>query len=123
MGARRFDDLIAWRLANELKESVIAFIAKQPACRDRDSCDQIRKSASSAPANVSEGFGRYYPREFARFLRIAIGSLQETLNHLEDAHKRGYLNDAEHDRLRRLCLRTIKAANRFIAYLLRAKPS
>jgi hypothetical protein len=54
MGAKRFEDLIAWQRANELKENVLAFIAKPPASNDRDYCDQIRKSARSAPANISE---------------------------------------------------------------------
>jgi hypothetical protein len=38
----------------------------------------------SAPRNIAEGFGRYDPREFARYLRIARASLMETRNHLND---------------------------------------
>src|SRR6266496_912433 len=45
-------------------------------------CNQIRESSRSARKNISEGFGRYYPKEFARFLRNANGSLHETKDHL-----------------------------------------
>ncbi|HEX3701681.1 MAG TPA: four helix bundle protein [Vicinamibacterales bacterium] len=71
MGVRRFEDLIAWQLAYELQQQVFAFTASLPAVRDFKFCDQIRDSSRSAPRNIAEGFGRYYPKAFIRFLRIA----------------------------------------------------
>jgi four helix bundle protein len=43
---------------------------------------QIRRSASSIPANIAEGCGRDGEKEFARFLQIAFGSASETDYHL-----------------------------------------
>jgi len=63
--------------------------------------------------------GRYYPKEFARFL-IAIGSLHETKTHLHDGYARHYLSETKYEQLIRLTLRAIKAGNRFLAYLLRS---
>jgi four helix bundle protein len=82
---------------------------------------KFAKSSRSARKNISEGFGRYYPGEFARFLRTAVGSLHETKDHLLEWHVCKYLDDADYERLLRLALRAIKAANRFIAYLRHAK--
>ena len=48
-----------------------------------------------APANIAEGFGRFSPREFARFLRIARGSLLETRNHVLKAKANGYVTDED----------------------------
>jgi four helix bundle protein len=121
MVARRFEDLIVWQLAYKLQQGVFAFTSKAPASRDFKYCDQIRESSRSARKNISEGFGRYYPGEFARFLRTAVGSLHETKDHLLEGHDCKYLDDAEYERLLRLALRAIKAANRFIAYLRHAK--
>jgi four helix bundle protein len=121
MAVRRFEDLAAWQLADQLKEEVFAFTAGYPASRDYKYCDQIRESARSAARNIAEGFGRYYHREFAHFLRIASASLQETKNHLRDARARGYLSNVEYRRLEALTLRAIKATNRFIAYLVRSE--
>ena len=43
---------------------------------------QIRRSASSIPANIAEGYGRRYTREYVRFLNIAQGSINELETHL-----------------------------------------
>ena len=121
MIARRFEDLIVWQLAYKIQQGVFAFTSKPPASKDFKYCNQIRESSRSARKNISEGFGRFYPKEFARFLRNAGGSLHETKDHLLEGHKSKYLSDAEFERLFRLTLRAIKGCNRFIAYLRTAK--
>lgn len=122
MGVRRFEDLIAWQLSRELRDEVVAFSARDPACRDRKFCDQILGSARSAPSNIAEGFARFSPREFGRFLSIAAGSLQETRNHLIEAHQRGFLPQSEFERLTRLSLRAFKAVTQLKQYLRKARP-
>lgn len=39
---------------------------------------QLLRSASSVSANIEEGYGRGYGKDYARFLRIAHGSARET---------------------------------------------
>jgi four helix bundle protein len=114
---KRFQDLDAWRLANELKNCIYAVIERPSVRRDFKFCDQIRESARSAPRNIAEGFARYRPREFARFLSIALGSLGETQNHLIDARDQGYLDDAQWDQLTNLTSRAIGASVRLQQYL------
>ena len=112
-----FRDLVAWQLSHELKCEVFAFTSTGAASRDFRYRDDIRGSSASAPANIAEGFGRFRPLEFARFLGIAKGSLQETRNHLIDGRDRGYLEDRLCSRLTNLS----RAAERTTANLLRAK--
>jgi four helix bundle protein len=109
VGVRRFEDLIAWQLADELHREVLAFTAIPPAANDRDFCNQIRSATRSAKTNTSEGFGRYYRQEFIRFLRIAAASLLETKNHLHEAIHRQFLTRAKYVELIRLTLRAFKA--------------
>jgi four helix bundle protein len=55
---------------------------------------QLRRSAQSIPANIAEGYGRYYYQENIHFCYIARGSLEETLSHLSLAHELGMIPDA-----------------------------
>jgi four helix bundle protein len=88
-GVRSFSDLDAWKLANALKLGVYALLQRPSVQRDHDFHDQIRDAAASAPRNIAEGFGRFQPRDFSQYLRIANGSLHETSNHLRDVSTAG----------------------------------
>lgn len=53
---------------------------------------QIRRAASSIPANIAEGWGRQSTGDYVRFLRIAQGSLKETETHLILSNRVGLLS-------------------------------
>ena len=102
MGVRDFRELVCWQLSYELKCEVLAFIENGPASKDFKYRDQIKDSAFSAPSNIAEGFGRFRPGDFARYLEIARASLIETRNHLIDGRDRGYLANPLYSRLQNL---------------------
>ena len=52
---------------------------------------QLRRSCQSVPANIAEGYGRYYYQDNIRFCYIARGSLEETFSHLTLARELDYL--------------------------------
>lgn len=54
---------------------------------------QLRRAASSVPANIAEGCGRGGTRELRRFLIVASGSASELEYHLLLAKDLGYLSD------------------------------
>jgi four helix bundle protein len=122
MGARHFDELDAWKLANELKLLVYRLIDRPAVARDFDFRDQIRDSAASAPRNIAEGFGRYQPLDFRQFLRIANASLFETSNHLRDGVDRGYFTTQEIADPQVLAKRASAATTRLMKYLKTATP-
>ena len=111
------EDLDAWKLSEELKDRVFEIIVRPATARDRDFCDDLRRSARSAPANLAEGFYRFRPRDNARFVRIALGSLGETMNHLGHARKQKYITADEYAVLCRLNRRAIGASKAYVKYL------
>src|SRR5690348_16760772 len=56
---------------------------------------QIRRSASSIPANIAEGHGRENTQSFVQYLRIAQGSLKELETHLLLSERVGLLNSKQ----------------------------
>jgi four helix bundle protein len=113
----RYEDLVCWQLASELKRQVYALFAQSRVRRDFDFCNQIKRSASSAPANIAEGFAIFRHPESARYARIARASLVETQNHLGDGVDRGYWTNAEIEQLLKIADRAIGATTRWLAYL------
>jgi len=77
----------------------------------------MRDSARGGPRAIAEGFGRFRPADFARYLDYARGSLIETQNHLDDALDCRYLEPEEHVSLYRLADRTIGATTNLHRYL------
>jgi four helix bundle protein len=117
MIARRFEDLVVWQLSVALRRLVYRFTRAGPAAKDFLFRDQIRDSAASAPRNISEGFKRFDPPEFANFLKIALASLTETQNHLLHGREEKYLTDDEFTEAWRLNCRALRAGNRLHASL------
>jgi four helix bundle protein len=102
MGVGRFEDLYAWQLAVQLREGVIAVCENPRVARDFKFCDAFREAARSAPNLIAEGFGRYGPREFRRYLTMARAELLEVQNDLLDLKSRRWISDDEVERLRDL---------------------
>ena len=81
-----FRKLDVWTRAHELTMQVYQ-ATDTPADRAFPGLNaQIRRAASSIPANIAEGCGHSSQAEFARFLQHAVGSAQELQYHLLLAH-------------------------------------
>ncbi len=116
-GFRSFREFGAWQLAYALWQAVVPLCHRAQAAHDFRLLTQVREAARSGPRNIAEGYGRYRPREFAQFVRIARGSEVELLNHFQEAFDSGYLTDAERRDLEHAAKKAIKAANGLIRYL------
>ncbi len=121
MGVRQFSDLDAWKLSVELKRNVYRLAAIDAVRRDRVYCEQLTTAAASAPANIAEGFARFQHADFMRFLRIAIGSLDELENHLIDGVDRGHFPASEIESAQVLKRRSAAAIASLIRYLRQSK--
>jgi len=85
----------ACQLRNELHERLNGL----PRSWSIKSADQANRSSSSVSANIAEGFAkRFYRKDFVHFLNIALGSCDETQDHIRALFADDHLSptDAEH---------------------------
>lgn len=78
---------------------------------------QIKRSAVSIPANISEGRMRGGSIEFRRFLFIAFGSGGELETHLEIARRLGYIEELRYKELSLKLSEVMKMLNGLIKKL------
>ncbi|MFL6313670.1 MAG: four helix bundle protein [Terriglobales bacterium] len=79
---KSFRDLKVWEKAHLLALAAYDATANFPKQEMFGLVSQIRRCASSIPANIAEGCGRRGNGEFHRFLQIAMGSASELEYHL-----------------------------------------
>jgi four helix bundle protein len=63
--------------------------------------DQLNRAALSVATNLAEGNGRFTKPDRKSFFTIARGSAQECVPLLEIAKRRGFIEQAKHDELRK----------------------
>ena len=74
---RNYRELVAWKVAFELAKRVYQLTEAFPKSEVFGLTSQLRRSAVSIPSNLAEGAGRSTKRDFAQFVTIARGSLNE----------------------------------------------
>ena len=82
---------------------------------------QIRRSVQSIPANIAEGYGRYYYQDNVRFCYTARGSLEESLSHIVLANQLAFIPGDLYERLKEEGKELTRLINGYIAYLKRSK--
>jgi four helix bundle protein len=114
MVVRRYEDLIAWQLSVELCDVVFDITEAGGASDDEEFRSQIRAAAQKAPALIAEGFIRYTPGEFVRYLRMARGELGEIQNHLRFARRHGYCEPEHLERAWSIARRAMITTSRLL---------
>ena len=100
---KSYRDLEVWQQAMDLAVECYKVTQRFPRTEMFGIVSQIRRSASSVPANIAEGHGREGRAQFLQFLRVAQGSLKELETHLLLSARVGFLQDKESDRVLRRC--------------------
>ena len=99
MAVQSFKELLVWQRAVDLAVGVYEATALFPPGERFGLTAQLRRAAVSVPSNVAEGQGRGVGNDFARFLTIARGSLQEVDTQLVLAVRLGFLPQERYDEL------------------------
>ena len=89
---RDFNKLEVWKKGHALTPSVYSATATFPKDELYGLTSQVRRAATSIPANIAEGCGRDSDADFARFLHMAMGSASELEYHLLLARDLGHIS-------------------------------
>src|SRR6266576_2829032 len=102
-----YQRLNAWRSCHQLALATYRITQSFPKSELYGITSQMRRAAFSAPANIAEGSAKRGPREFRRFLDIALGARADLP--LDD-HRRtalqllhGTLRPVQHEILSHAC--------------------
>jgi four helix bundle protein len=77
MSFSSFQGLTVWKKSIELVVRIYEVSEVLPEREKYGIVSQMRRAAVSIPSNIAEGHGRRSDGDFARFLRISLGSCRE----------------------------------------------
>jgi len=118
-----FRKLVVWGKSHQLALGVYRHSQTFPADERFGLTSQLRRSASSIPSNIAEGCGRGGDAEFARFIRIAIGSANELEYQLLLAHDLTYIDRTAYEQLAGACIEVRRMLAALKVRLVRARSS
>ena len=75
---QHFDKLRVWQRSHKMVLTLYKATRAYPSEERFGLTSQLRRAALSVPTNIAEGSRKAAPKDYARFLNIAEGSLGET---------------------------------------------
>lgn len=114
---KRFEELECWQKAREFVKLIYELTRKDKFRRDFELVSQLRRSAVSSMANISEGFHRKSNKDFMKFLDYSRSSIAETISHCYVALDQNYIDGKEMEEVKQQADVVWKKVNNFITYL------
>ncbi len=118
MLVNKVEDLYIYQIAINLSKGINDIVEEIPYSWNIKDVDQIKRSSASISANITEGFAqRFYPRKLIHYLNIALGSSDETKNHIRSLYIKGHITKNQRDYFTRqykdLSIRILNTINLF----------
>lgn len=95
----RFEKLDVWQKAVEYAGRVYEVTREIPDDERFGLISRMRGASVSVSSNLAEGSGRNSDRDFARFVKIADGSLMETISQAQITKIQNFIRDGNFDEL------------------------
>ena len=103
---RDYTKIEAWKLADDLTVLIYQITKSFPKEELYGLTSQLRRAASSVPANIAEGSARGTQKDYLHFLYIARASLTEAHYFVHLSKRLSYVGDDKHAELESLFRRT-----------------
>jgi len=111
---RDFRKIMAWEKADDLVVLIYEASKAFPKEERYGLTSQLRRAVVSVAANIAEGSGKQYIKEFRHFLYIARASLSEVEYYIHLSHRLDYLNGEKVGKLEEARKETAKILQGFI---------
>ncbi len=122
MSIKSLETLEAWKKAKDFALRVYREVLPLLPPEEKWNLNQqLRRSSNSVPANIAEGYGRFYYQDNIRFCYNARGSLEETLSHLVVCYEMKFISKALFDSLDVDGEKLTQLINGYIGYLKKSK--
>lgn len=92
---KSYMDLDIWNVSVALAGTCYRLTKEIPRSELFGMTSQIRRSSTSIPTNIADGYGRIQIGQFIQFLRIAQGSVRELETHFVTAQEVDWLGTEE----------------------------
>ena len=113
----RYKDLKFWQLSRVFCKDIYLITKSFPSDEKFGLTSQLRRASVSIPSNIAEGASRVSNKDFARFLRISLGSCYEIETQLLISCDLAYIQKEELEKLQHTLDQIIKMMSRFISTL------
>lgn len=97
--AYKFERLNIWIEARSFIKEIYKVVDKLPRKEQFILGDQIKRAAISIVLNIAEGSDKKSDRDFTRYLRMSIGSINEVVTALYIALDLGYIKSNDFQKL------------------------
>jgi four helix bundle protein len=97
--AHTFKNIKVWQKAHELVLEIYRTTKGFPVSERYGLTAQLRRSVCSIATNIVEGYKRKSDKDFAHFLNMADGSLEEAKYHLLLSYDLKYIDKIDYERL------------------------
>lgn len=96
---KTYKDLLVWKRSVDLATKIYTTTEKFPKTEIYGLVSQMRRSAVSIPSNIAEGRNRGTRKDFAQFIRIAVGSTAELETQTEISKNLKLINESEYSQI------------------------
>ena len=118
MSINSYKDLLIWQKGIDLAVDVYSLTRDFPETEKFALSSQVKRSASSIPANIAEGYGRQSTKSYSQFIKVSRGSLFELETHLLLAERLDFIqNNSLYSIVKEQIIEEGKMLNAFIKKL------
>lgn len=100
MARAAFETLEVYQLAEQASDEIWRIVARWDSFARDTIGKQLVRAADSIGANIAEGFGRGSYQDNRRFIKIARGSMNESMHFLRRAYRRDLLKASQIEKLK-----------------------